>query len=235
MLCGLAVGLLATVAPAQSLRDRLTEGASKVGGVVKKTAQHVDQTVDSTINLAKNDPSPDITRAKLDTMAADTLLRLFAENPAAEVLYGQSAGYAVFDTRRATLIGVVAGFGKGVAVSNGTGQRTYMNMGTGGVGFAFGIGGFESQVVILFETDEIFDRFVHDGFDATAQAGSRMGDDEAHETLRFVDGRSFFALDRRGWRVNASAAGTKYWAAPDLNAPDPASLSPEGQVSEGNP
>ncbi len=97
----------------------------------------------STVDLAKPDPNPQATRDKLDAMAAQTLTNLFATNPAAQAQFDISAGYAVFDTRKATLLGVVAGFGKGVAVSKTTGARTYMNMGTGGVGLAFGFGGFE--------------------------------------------------------------------------------------------
>jgi hypothetical protein len=124
----------------------------------------------------------------------------------------------VFDTRRAALFGAVAGFGKGVAVSRATGARTYMNMGTGGVGLAFGFGGFESQIVMLFQDEAGFTRFVTEGYDATAQAGARAGEDQAEETLRFVDGRQIFVLSKNGWRVSATAAGTKYWAAPDLNA-----------------
>ncbi len=30
-----------------------------------------------------------------------------------------------------------------------------MNMGLGGVGVSFGLGGFETQVVILFQTDAV--------------------------------------------------------------------------------
>ncbi len=51
----------------------------------------------------------------------------------------------MFDTRKATLFGAVAGFGKGVAVSRLTGARTYMNMGTGGVGLAFGFGASKAR------------------------------------------------------------------------------------------
>jgi hypothetical protein len=93
-----------------------------------------------------------------------------------------------------------------------------MNMGTGGVGLAFGFGGFESQIVMLFQDEAGFTRFVTEGYDATAQAGARAGEDQAEETLRFVDGRQIFVLSKNGWRVSATAAGTKYWAAPDLNA-----------------
>jgi serine protease Do len=57
-----------------------------------------------------------------------------------------------------------------------TQQRTYMKMGTGGVGLALGLGGFQTQIVILFETPADFDTFVYDGYDATAQTGALVGD-----------------------------------------------------------
>ncbi len=217
LIVGIIALLLVQEAQAQSLRDRIAGGSAKVGAAVKNTAKNVDATVGSTIALAKNDETPDQTRSKLNLLADATLTSLFAGNMAAQALFDVSAGYAVFDSRRATVLGVVAGFGKGVAVSRETGARTYMNMGTGGVGLSFGIGGFESQVVILFQDAASFDQFILNGYDATAQAGSMVGDEKTDGTVRFIDGRSIYVLSKQGWKVSASAAGTKYWVAPDLN------------------
>jgi lipid-binding SYLF domain-containing protein len=103
-------------------------------------------------------------------------------------------------------------------VSKTTGERIYMNMGTGGVGVSLGLGGFETQVVMLFQTDAVYENFVTQGYDATAEAGTMFDDDEARGTVRFADGRSIYYLTNRGWKVSASAAGTKYWRDVDLNA-----------------
>ncbi|MBO9412358.1 MULTISPECIES: hypothetical protein [unclassified Ruegeria] len=92
-----------------------------------------------------------------------------------------------------------------------------MNMATGGVGAALGIGGFETQIVILFETPGDFPKFFNDGYDATAESGVMFGEEKAGETVRFIDGRSIFVLTKKGWRVATNATGTKYWRAPDLN------------------
>lgn len=210
------VAMLPIVASADTLRDKINRGAEKTANFARKTAQSVDQTVDSTVALAKGEGSPEATRAKLDQMADATLARLFAETPGAAAMFDASAGYAVFDTRRSVLLGVAAGFGRGVAVSRPDGARTYMRMATGGVGLAFGIGGFESQIVILFETPVDFQRFVINGYDASAEAGAQAGNDKAGESLRFVQGQSFFVLGKKGWRVNAVAAGTRYWPDPVL-------------------
>lgn len=216
---GLAVALM-LVGPAvlaESLGNKIFRGVEKAGDVVDKAAKSVVGTVESTVALAEGEGTPELTRQKLDATAEASLARLFAENPAAADLFRQSAGYAVVDSRRSILLGIAAGFGRGVAVSLTDGQRTYIRMATGGVGLGFGFGGFESQIVILFETPADFQRFVTDGYDASGEANARMGDDKAGETLRFVQGRSVFVLGKKGWRVNASAAGTKYWPDPVLN------------------
>jgi hypothetical protein len=219
--CGVAAGALALTCAsqgaAQSLRDRLSNGLNQAGTAVQNTARAVDQSVASAVQLAQGEATPEQTRATLDAMALATLQRLFAENPAAQAQFERSAGFAVFDTRRSTLLGITAGFGRGMAMARPPGVPTYMRMATGGVGFAFGIGGFESQVVFLFETPVDFEIFVRQGLDASAQAVAVAGDDKAEETLRFIDGRSIFVLGRKGWRVGATAAGTKYWPDPALN------------------
>jgi hypothetical protein len=221
--CGLAVAIAAVcvaasgAAMAQSLRDRLSNGMSQAGTAVQNTARAVDQSMASAVDLARGEATPAETRATLDAMALTTLQRLFAENPAAQAQFERSAGFAVFDTRRSTLLGITAGFGRGLAMARPPGAPTYMRMATGGVGFAFGIGGFESQVVFLFETPVDYEIFVRQGLDASAQAVAVAGDDKAEEVLRFTDGRQIFVLGRRGWRVGATAAGTRYWPDPALN------------------
>ncbi|MEM7074854.1 MAG: hypothetical protein AAGA28_13405 [Pseudomonadota bacterium] len=207
----------------QSLKDGIEkglsgvkEGVGKVGESAAGVAEKVGDTVDSTVDAMTNEPTPDETRAKLDSMAASTLERLFAEQPEARELFDTSEGYAVFDTRKVILVGFSGGAGRGVAVAPGD-DRTYMNMGTAGVGVSFGLGGFETQVVILFEDRDGFDSFVVNGYDATAEAGTMFGENQDSAEFRFVDGRVVFFLTNRGWKVSASVAGTKYWADGSLN------------------
>lgn len=202
---------------AENTADAIGRGADVVGDTVEKGAHAVDDTITSTSDLLSNEATPEETRAKLDVMATEILDQLFAENPEAKSLYEVSAGYAVFDSRKVTVFPVSAGYGRGVAVSKDTGQHTYMNMGTGGVGAAIGIGGFESKFVILFETPADLENFITHGYDATAETGAMYGDEHTDETLRFTDGRSFFVLSKKGWRVSAGASGTKFWKSPELN------------------
>lgn len=212
--------LLATSAGnanAQGLMDNLKEGASKVGEVAKKGVDAVGNAIESTSELVKDEETPEATRMKLDRMADEVTLRLVAENPEAARVFEVSAGYAAFDMRRVSIFPLSAGYGRGVAVSLTDNARTYMQMGTGGAGAAFGIGGFESQFVIMFETPIDFERFVENGYDASADAGAMQGDERTTTEVKFTDGRSFFVLSKTGWRVNANASGTKYWQDKDLN------------------
>ncbi|MBO9410600.1 MULTISPECIES: hypothetical protein [unclassified Ruegeria] len=202
---------------ADGIMGNLKKGAEKVGQTVGKGVDAVGDTVDSTTKLLSNEATPEETRAKLDAMASQILNQLMVENPQAQALYDVSAGYAVFDSRKITVFPVAAGYGRGVAVSKETGEHTYMNMGTGGVGAALGIGGFETKYVILFETQADLDKFIDQGYDATAEAEAMHGYEKEGETLRFTDGRSFFVLSKKGWRVSAGASGTKYWKSPELN------------------
>ena len=202
---------------AQSLLDKITNSTEKAVDAVKSGADQVGESISSTRDLTTNEATPEETRAKLDVMTTETLDRLFSETPSARDLYDVSAGYAVFDTRKVTIFPFAAGFGRGVAVSAETDQRTYMMMGTGGAGAAIGIGGFEAQIVILFERPDAFNSFVTNGYDATAETGTKYGDETTDQSVRFIDGRSVFVLGTRGWRVGASASGTRYWPDDDLN------------------
>ncbi|NOD63193.1 MULTISPECIES: hypothetical protein [unclassified Ruegeria] len=202
---------------AENTADAIGRGAESVGDTISKGAEAVDETINSTSDLLSNEATPEETRAKLDVMAGEILDQLLAENPEAQSLYDVSAGYAAFDSRKISVFPVSAGYGRGVAVSKDTEQHTYMNMGTGGVGAAIGIGGFETKFVILFETPADLEHFITHGYDATAETGAMYGEEKTGETVRFTDGRSFFVLSKKGWRVSAGASGTKFWKSPELN------------------
>ncbi len=195
----------------------IESGANSVGGAIAKGVDAVGATVSSTTELLSDEETPEQTRARLDQMAQDILARLLKENAQAQDLYSKSAGYAAFDSRKVTIFPITTGYGRGVAIAQETGQKTYMNMAAGGVGAAVGIGGFATQFVVMFETDADFQHFVTKGYDATAGAGAMAGQDSDEQTVRFVKGHSIFVLEKTGWRVNADAVGTKYWTSSELN------------------
>lgn len=208
------------LAQAKSLKETLQKGVSAVEKGASNVAKSVDETVDSTVDLMKKDEDPDETRQKIDQMAASTLSRLFLEQPKSKPLFDDSVGYAVFDTRKVVLAGVAAGAGRGVAISKDDTERVYMQMGTAGLGLSFGIGGFETQIVVLFKDMDQFQGFVTNGYDATAQAGTMVGKDSADVGVGWINGRAVFYLTKEGWKVSATVAGTKYWPDKKLNEPD---------------
>jgi lipid-binding SYLF domain-containing protein len=206
-------------AAADAIGDTAGAAADAVGKAAGTVVDRTKETLESTRDDLRDEASPAETRAKLNAMAAATLERLFAERPEARPLFDASAGYAVFDTRQVAW-GLTAGYGRGVAVDRDTGQRTYMRVGSGGVGVGFGIGGFDTQLVLLFENAFAFHRFVVEGVDATAEAGTLAGEEQDQVAVQFHDGRAMFVLTQKGWKVSAKLAGNRYWPDAALNEDD---------------
>jgi hypothetical protein len=227
----LCLALATTIANAelsiQGIKQGAAEAAKAVGDTTKgvvdaagevagKATDAVTETVDSTTQALSDEATPEATRAKLDAMAEATLERLFAEEPGSRALFDQGAGYAVFDKREASFY-VVAGFGRGVAVDARTGARVYMKMATTGAGLSFGLGGFASQLVILFEDGATIERFLAEGLDASAGVEAMAGEEKEQLGLRFDDGKAVFVLTGKGWKVAAKLTGSRYWPDEALN------------------
>jgi hypothetical protein len=203
---------------ARAVGDTTEAVVDKTGEVTGKAADAVKETVDDTRESLRDEATPEATRAKLDAMAEATLERLFAERPESRALFERSAGYAVFDKREASFY-VVAGYGRGVAVDAEMGSRVYMKMATAGAGWSFGLGGFDTQLVILFQDGDQFRRFVAEGLDATAEVGTMTGEEKDQLALRFNEGKAVFVLTGTGWKVAAKLTGSRYWPDSALNAP----------------
>ncbi|WP_462322008.1 lipid-binding SYLF domain-containing protein [Halochromatium sp.] len=232
----LATGAALAIADEPTLLEKLKESASKTadqigtatsgaadaaGKALDKAADSANQTLESTKYDLGDAATPEETRAKLDALAEQTLEQLFEKEPAAKRMFDESAGYAVFVSRQVELL-VAAGYGRGVAVDRETGQRTYMKMGSGGVGVGFGLGGFATKTVILFETPFAFNKFVTQGTDASAEAGTMTGDQTDQLKFTFNDnGQAIFVLTGDGWKVSAKLLATKYWPDQSLNTSAP--------------
>lgn len=104
-----------------------------------------------------------------------------------------------------------------VAVGPATDARVYMKMATTGAGMGFGLGGFASQLVILFEDDATFQRFLTEGLDASAGVGAMAGEEDEQLDLRFDDGKVVFVLTGKGWKIAAKLTGSRYWPDDALN------------------
>lgn len=153
-------------------------------------------------------------RQEIDAGAAATLDELFAANASARDLYERAAGYAVFTATKAGFI-VSGGSGTGVAVDKATGHRTYMRMGTGGIGL--GIGAQRYSMIILFEGDAHLARFVQGGWDSSATAQAAAGQEGISVRSSFINGVAFYQLTDKGLMAHADVSGTRFWAIPELN------------------
>lgn len=155
-------------------------------------------------------------RSQIDAVADEALEDLFAGNETAQTLYDQAAGYAVFRATKAGLVLTGAG-GSGVAVNRKTGNRTYMRMGSGGVGLGAGIQNY--RLVILFETETALDSFTDGGWDAATSAQAAAGKAGVNAASSFVDGIAIYQLTDKGLMAQADLTGTRFWAADKLNKP----------------
>jgi lipid-binding SYLF domain-containing protein len=153
-------------------------------------------------------------RESIDEMARTALERLVSENDRARELYDSAAGYAVFDSFKAAFL-LSGGGGVGVAADKSDGTRTYMKMGTAGVGL--GIGGQSYQVIFLFDNDDALNRFVNKGWKADAAANAVAGTTGKNVDASFSNGLAVFQLTNKGLMAQADISGTKYWKHKKLN------------------
>lgn len=174
-------------------------------GVGVSIAQESSGSVDSSVLERRQD---------IDQRAEATLEKLFDAQSNVRTLYDKAAGYAVFTATKAGFI-VTGGGGTGVAVDKSSGRRTYMRMGTGGIGL--GIGAQRYDLVILFETNAHLARFVQGGWDASTTAQAAAGREGVTFTSSFIDGVAFYQLTDRGLMAQADVSGTRFWSVDELN------------------
>ncbi|MEM0554529.1 MULTISPECIES: beta cell expansion factor BefA [Aeromonas] len=152
-------------------------------------------------------------RIALNTMSDTALIHLFNEQPSAKLLFDKAYGYAVFDSRKFSLM-LHTNQGAGVAVNRKTGKHTYMKM--FGAGLAAGIGGKFYQQVILFEDKARFDAFVTQGWEATSEVGVVAGKESAELTAKYNGGMAIYQIGEKGLLLDANISGSKYWIDKDL-------------------
>lgn len=212
MVRGLCLPLLFLLLPgfaqAQSLWDKTKSAVGSTVEVVGDTAKSAG----SAISGEKEDPNA--LRAKIDKMASDAITRLTSKSPQAKSRFDKAAGYAVFDTRKLSLL-ISTGFGSGVAVDKGTAKPIYMKMATGGVNLGYGVQSF--QVIFLFPDNLTLTDFVQKGWEADAEATAAANSDKADAAMRLGNGVFVYKLNEKGVALSATLTGTKYWKDGDLN------------------
>ena len=151
---------------------------------------------------------------KINETAKEALSELFADNPKAKDLFERSYGWAAFDNLKLAL-GFSGGGGNGVAVVKETGEKTYMQMGTAGIGIGLGINKY--QVIFLFQDPKTFKSFVDSGWQADAGATASAGTHAVDVKTDFVNGMAIYQITDKGLMAHADIAGTKYWKNDKLN------------------
>ncbi len=153
-------------------------------------------------------------RAEIDRVAKEALDEILGKAKNAPSLYEKAHGYAVFDNMRITFI-FTGGGGSGVAVNKATGARTYMKMGTGGL--SLGIGAQKYQVIMFFETEEVFTAFIEKGWKAESGATAAAGTAGAGAGTTFINGIAVYQVTEAGLMASADISGTKYSVDKKLN------------------
>ena len=153
-------------------------------------------------------------RAEINKVAKEALDEVLAKSKNSPGPYKKAYGYAVFDNMRITFI-FTRGGASGVAVSKTTGKRTYMKMGTGGV--ALGIGAQKYQVIMFFESKEVFTNFIEKGWKAESGANAAAGTAGANAGTAFVNGIAVYQITESGLMASADVSGTKYSVDKKLN------------------
>ncbi len=153
-------------------------------------------------------------RQKIDEVAKESMDRLFEKHDKAKGLYESAHGYAVFDNIKIAF-GLSGGGGTGVAVTRENGARTYMKMGTAGIGV--GLGGQKYRVVFLLQDEKTFNSFVDRGWQADATAKAAAGTAGVNVKTGFVNGMAIYQTTDKGLIARADVSGTKYWKYKKLN------------------
>jgi len=151
---------------------------------------------------------------KIKEEAKASLDELFADNPKAKELYEISYGWAAFANLKIAF-GFSGGGGNGVAVVKETGEKTFMQMGTAGIGVGLGINKYD--VIFLFQDSQTFDNFVNKGWQADAGATAAAGKAAADVATNFTNGMAIYQITEKGLMAHADIAGTKYWKNDKLN------------------
>jgi lipid-binding SYLF domain-containing protein len=155
-------------------------------------------------------------REAVDEVTNLTMDRLLTESPQARRLFDRSVGYAVFDNFHVAFL-VSGGGGIGVAVDRETRGRTYMKMGTAGVGL--GLGGQSYSLVFLFEDLETFRKFVRSGWHADTTASAAVGRKGAAAEASFTHGLAVYQLTNKGLIAHVGISGTRCWKDRRMNTP----------------
>jgi lipid-binding SYLF domain-containing protein len=136
------------------------------------------------------------------------------EDKSASQLISSAYGQAVFDTTKGGFVVTGAG-GTGVATRKNGGDPVYMHLGAGGVGLGAGLENY--KLIMLFENEDVYERFVDGAWTAGASAQAAAGRDGAASVAKFVNGVAVYHVTDKGVIAQADITGVKFWPSDKLN------------------
>ena len=158
-------------------------------------------------------------RKAINTESQETLTMLYKAYPHSKDDIKQAYGYATFSNVGVNVIFFSAEGGSGVTVNNKTNKKTYMKMASGGIGIGLGVKDF--RAVFVFDTKEVLESFINNGWEANAQADAAAKSDEkggsVEGAVTVQKGMRLYKLTKNGLALQATIQGTKYWKDDDLN------------------
>jgi lipid-binding SYLF domain-containing protein len=132
----------------------------------------------------------------------------------------KAVGYATFSNTSVTFLIAGGGGGYGLATHNGNGQKTFMRIGSGNLGL--GLGAKEYRLLLIFNTEASFQKFLQGGWsfgaeaDATAKADEDGGSADAAGRAMGKEVESYQLTDA-GAILAATLQGGKFYRDKDLN------------------
>jgi lipid-binding SYLF domain-containing protein len=168
----------------------------------------------------KTQSEKDAARDDVRAVTAQSLAQLYKNEPAAKSAVANAAGYAVFSDFGFKVMLMGGAHGKGMAVNNATKQETFMKMVELQPGL--GLGAEKYRLVLIFENQGAFNKFVTSGWELGANAMAAAKDDKgagggSAGAVTFGDGVNMYQLSDTGAIVGVSITGAKYYKDDDLN------------------
>jgi lipid-binding SYLF domain-containing protein len=156
-------------------------------------------------------------RQEIIDMSKSTIDAL-RKDESAKSLIDSAYGTAVFDTTKGGFIVTGAG-GTGVAMRKNGSNPVYMHLGAGGVGLGAGLENY--KLIVLFENEDTYKRFIDGAWTGGASAQAAAGRDGAAVVGKFVNGVAVYHVTDKGLIAQADVTGVKFWPSDKLN-PGPA-------------
>ena len=158
-------------------------------------------------------------RNKVRKQSEQVLSRLYAVQPGARAVIASSKGYATFSRWGLNLGAVGGSIGKGLLVTQPSGDETFMRFVEGSAGLGFGIKKYD--LIFVFQDQKAITQFMTKGWEAggkaTMAAKGRAGGKAVDGAFSVSPGVWVYQNTDKGLAAELTITGTKYYRDPSLN------------------